>query len=91
MARTRPPDSVTFVPRVTLSLLVAVAVFLVITGLYLLPVLLEPPPPGAIPDYMAERVRARLDGKVLWLATASLAVVTIMGFAGWLPGMQRRP
>jgi hypothetical protein len=91
MPRTAPRDAITFVPRATISLVIAAAVFLLLTGLYALPAMLETPPPGAIADYTAERVRARLDGNVFWLAATSLVVVTALGLAGWLPGMRRRP
>jgi hypothetical protein len=37
--------------------------------------MLETPPPGAIPDWTAERVKARLAGKVHWIFAGSALVV----------------
>jgi hypothetical protein len=63
---------------VTLALLAGLALFALATFLYCLPVLLETPPPGAIPDYTAERVRAHLAGKVHWLLAGSYLVVAFV-------------
>ena len=54
------------------------------------PVLLEPPPPGAIADYQKERVVARLDGKVRYFLVGSFLGVTLLSIRGWLPGTGRR-
>ncbi len=63
-----------FRPRVTLALLGGVVLFVISSALYALPALLETPPPGAIADYTEERVRARLEGKALWLLAGSLVL-----------------
>ncbi len=63
----------------TLSLAVGFLLFLLSAGLYALPVLLEPAPPGAIPDYHKERVRERMHGKVLWFLAGSLLSATLVG------------
>lgn len=78
MRRSRPDDRdpFRFAPRVTLTLLGGLAIFLLISLLYVLPVLFEPLPPGAIPDYRRERVAARLEGKVIYLLVGSLLVAT---------------
>lgn len=65
-------------PRVTLALFAGLALFVLVAMLYSLPVLLETPPPGAIPDYTAERVRAHLSGKVHWLLGGSFLVVAVL-------------
>ena len=69
------PRPARFVPRATLTLLAAVALFFAVTFLYSLPALLEEPPPGAIPDWHAERVKARLAGKVHWIFGGCVLVV----------------
>jgi hypothetical protein len=68
-----------FVPRVALLMAGGFLLFLLSTGLYVLPVLNEPAPPGAIADYHAERVRARLEGKVVWFLAGSLAGAALLG------------
>jgi hypothetical protein len=40
--------------------------------------MLETPPPGAIPDWTAERIRAHLAGKVHWIFAGSAAVVALI-------------
>ena len=79
MRKTLPQDRdlARFVPRIALSLAGGFLLFLLSAGLYVMPVLLEEPPPGAIPDYHKERVRARLEGKVLWFLAGSMIVVTL--------------
>ena len=72
----REPSS--FFPRVTLSLLGGFLLFLLSAGLYVLPVLLEPAPPGAIPDYHQERVRARMQGKVHWFLVGSFLCAALV-------------
>jgi len=81
MPRGRPDDHdlARFVPRITLLLLSGFVLFLLSTGLYLWPVLHEPAPPGAIPDYYKERIRARLEGKVIWFLAGSMITVTLIG------------
>jgi hypothetical protein len=92
VARGKPEDRdlARFAPRVTLTLLAGFAVFLLAAGLYVLPVLLEPVPPGAIPDYRKERVIARLDGKVPYFLLGSFVGMTLLSIRGWLPGTRRR-
>ncbi len=68
-----------FVPRVALLLVAAFLIFTASAGLYVLPVLREPAPPGAIEDYYAERVRARLSGKVPWFLVGSFAAAALLG------------
>ncbi len=68
-------------PRATIFLLIAFVLFIAISMLYVLPTLLEPPPPGAIADYTRERVIARMEGKVMIFAT--IAVVVSGAFAAW--------
>ena len=68
-------------PRITLAILAGFALFIVLTLLYALPVLLETPPRGAVPDYMLERVQAHLHGKVTWLLAAAFTIVG--AFAAW--------
>ncbi len=88
----RPDDSDLgrFAPRVTLTLLAAFGVFLLTAGLYVLPVLLEPAPPGAIADWHRERVAARLHGKVRYFLFGSFLGVTLLSIRGLLPGTARR-
>jgi hypothetical protein len=69
---------VRFVPRATLALLATVVLFFAAIFLYSLPVMLEEPPPGAIPDWTAERVRAHLAGKVHWIFAGSAVVVAVI-------------
>jgi hypothetical protein len=71
---------VRFVPRATLALLATVALFCAAIFLYSLPVMLEEPPPGAIPDWTAERVRAHLAGKVHWIFAGSALVVSAVAW-----------
>ena len=59
---------------------------MVVALLWVLPVLLEEPPPGAIQDWRAERVRAVLAGKALYLLVASILTAAVLGIRGWLPG-----
>ena len=67
-----------FFPRIAISLLSGFIVFLVVTGLYVLPVLRQDPPPGAIADWHKEQVMARLEGKVLWFLAGSMISVTLL-------------
>ena len=92
VARGKPGDEdlARFAPRVTLTLLAGFAIFLISAGLYVLPALLEPVPPGAIPDYRKERVIARLDGKVPYFLLGSFVGATLLSIRGWLPGTSRR-
>lgn len=64
-----------FMPRATLALVATLVLFFVATFLYSLPVMLETPPPGAIPDWLAERIKAHLAGKVHWIFAGSALVV----------------
>lgn len=65
-------------PRISLLVAAGFALFLLSAGLYVLPVLREAPPPGAIADYQKERVRARLEGKVLYFLAGSMVTVTLL-------------
>ena len=71
-------------PRITLLLVAGLALFTLSAGLYVLPVLREPVPVGAIPDYVKERVAARLEGKLPWFLAGSMLTVGILytWFAG---------
>ena len=62
----------------TLSLAAGFLLFLLASGLYVLPVLLEPAPPGAIVDYHKERVRARMEGKVIWFLVGSFMCTALV-------------
>lgn len=96
MQRRQPSeaDLASFVPRITLTLVGALALFAAASFLYaVLPVWLETPPAGAIPDYMRERVMARMEGKVLLLFAASLlasAALVIRLTASSRPGRSSR-
>jgi hypothetical protein len=82
----RDQDLARFAPRLTVTLLAGFALFLVLSALWTLPVLIEPAPPGAIPDYMRERVMARLDGVVGWLFGGSMLIAAFASIRGLLPG-----
>jgi hypothetical protein len=84
--RTHDRDATAFAPRITLTLLFGLVIFLAVALLWVLPVLLEEPPPGAIQDWRLERVRALLAGKALYLLVASLLAAAALGARGWLPG-----
>jgi len=71
------------VPRATLILAGGFALFLVVALLYSIPVYLEPLPAGATPDYLAERVRARLEGKTLIFLALSILAVAAVGSRSW--------
>jgi hypothetical protein len=79
-----------FVPRVTLTVLSGLAVFLLSAGIYVLPVLLEPAPPGAIADWHKERVIARMEGKVPYFLLGSFLGVALLSIRGLLPGVSPR-
>lgn len=66
-----------FVPRFTLFILAGLVLFVLLAMLYALPVMLEEPPPGASPDYVQERVRARLDGKSGWIMVGAFGIVAV--------------
>ena len=68
-----------FVPRVALLVMTGFGLFVLSAGLYVLPVLTAPAPPGAIADYTAERVRARLEGKVPAFLLGSFAAAALLG------------
>ncbi len=92
MRRGRPDDReiTVFIPRITIVLAFGFALFLLVALLYVLPVLLEAPPPGATPGYTKERVMAHLEGKVLWMMIGSFFAVAMLGARGILPGTGRR-
>ncbi|MFQ5699937.1 MAG: hypothetical protein ACE5IL_16870 [Myxococcota bacterium] len=77
-------------PRITLTLLLGTVIFLISAGVWIWPVLMQDPPPGAIADWTVERVRARLDGVVLWLILGAFVAAAVVVARGWLPGMRRR-
>jgi hypothetical protein len=91
--RAEDRDPTAFAPRVTVTLLCGLVIFLGAALLYILPVLLEEAPPGAIQDWTEERVRARLAGKTLYLLVGSFLAAAVLGTRGWLPGTGggRRP
>ena len=91
--RPRPADNhdlATFAPRVTGLILFGLLLSLLSAGLYVLPVLLEEAPAGAIPDYFEQRVQARLRGKLPWFLAGSFLTVAWLSTRGWLPGSKRR-
>jgi hypothetical protein len=88
--RAHDRDLAGFAPRVTIMVLGSLLLFTLLAGLYVLPVLLEPPPPGAIPDYTQQRVMAQLEGKTLWILCASFLSVAGLAIRGILPGTGRR-
>ena len=92
MEKGRPHDRdlAAFAPRITIMVLASMLLFTLLAGLYVLPVLLEPPPLGAIPDYTQQRVMARLEGKTLWLLCASFLTIAGLAIRGILPGTRRR-
>ena len=67
-----------FVPRFTLFLVAGFALTALLAMLYALPVMLETPPPGASPDYIQERVRAHVEGKVSWIMVGSFGIVAVV-------------
>ena len=83
-------DLARFAPRLTVTLLFGFALFAVASLLWALPVLLESPPPGAIPDYVRERVMARLEGVVGWIFGASMLLAAFASIRGLLPGTRPR-
>ena len=83
MTRSPPPRSPLFVPRFTLILVATFALFVLLAMLYSLPVMMETPPPNASPDYVQERVRAHLEGKITWLFLAAFGIVAAVA-SRWL-------
>lgn len=77
------PDSKRFIPRTTLIVAGAFAIFFALSLLYSLPVLLAPVPADATPDYLAERVRDRLNGTVPWFLGISMITAAAVG-ARWM-------
>lgn len=63
----------------TLVIIGGFALFIVLAMLYSMPVILEQPPAGAGPDYITERVRAHLHGKVSWILIASFLIAGFIG------------
>lgn len=88
--RPRDQDLARFAPRLTVTLVAGFLLFALASLLWALPVLLETPPPGAIPDYVRERVMARLDGVVVWLFAGSMLIAAFASIRGLLPGTRRR-
>lgn len=83
-------EAASFAPRVTVLIAIGLLLSLCSAGLYVLPVLMEPSPAGAIPDYFEQRVRARLEGKLFWFVAISFLAVAAFSFRGWLPRIGRR-
>lgn len=79
-----------FAPRVTVMLICGFLLFLASALLYSLPVMLEPPPPGAIADWHREQVQAHLQGKVFYFLVPSFVVAALLGAWGYLPFTRRR-
>ena len=73
-----PVPSTRFIPRITLTLLLGFGIFIASALLYVLPILVEPQPAGAIRDYTKERVTARLEGKARWFLGGSLIAATLL-------------
>lgn len=92
MRRGRPddPELARFAPRVTIMLVAGFLLFLLSTLVYVSPILLETPPPGAVTDWHEQRVRAHLEGKVLYFLFPSFAIAALLGARSWLPGTRRR-
>ena len=93
MSRRAPDDRDLgrFLPRVTIAVLAGFALFAVLALGYALPDCWSEPPPGAIPDYCQERVKARLEGKVTWMLAGSFLTVAALAIRGILPGTGPRP
>ena len=72
-----------FVPRFTLVLVAGFALFVLLAMLYSLPVMFETPPPHASPDYIQERVRAHLEGKITWIMVAAFGIAAAIA-SRWL-------
>ncbi|MBW2279512.1 MAG: hypothetical protein JRG76_04755 [Deltaproteobacteria bacterium] len=83
-------DLARFAPRLTITILAGFALFVAACALWVLPALLETPPPGAIPDYTRERVMAKLDGMVMPLFTGSMLIAALASIRGLIPGTGRR-
>ncbi len=83
-------DLASFAPRLTVTILAGFAFFGVASALWVLPALMETPPPGAIADYTKERVMARLDGAVAPLFAGSMLAAAFASIRGLLPGTRRR-
>lgn len=77
------PGSDRFVPRATLIIAGGFLLFFAVSLLYALPILLEPVPAGATPDYLAERVRARLEGKTFIMLALSILAAAFLGSRWW--------
>jgi cell shape-determining protein MreD len=89
-APSRERDLARFAPRITVTLIAGFAIFMLAALVYVLPVLLDTPPPGAVEDYQRERVMARLEGRLPWLIAGSFLAATLLSIRGWLPGTGRR-
>ena len=83
MPKAPPPRSPTFVPHFTLVLLAGFALFVLLAMLYSLPVIFQTPPPNASPDFIQERVRAHLEGKISWIMLAAFGIVAAVA-SRWL-------
>jgi hypothetical protein len=77
------PDMVRFVPRLTLILLLGFVVSIGAMWLYVLPVLNQAPPPGAVPEWQDEQIKQRLRGKVHWFLLGSYGAVAALGIS-WM-------
>ncbi len=83
-------DLARFAPRIAVTVLAGFALFLVASMVWVLPTMMETPPPGAIPDYTKERVMARLTGAVAPLFTGSMLIAAFASIRGLIPGTRRR-
>lgn len=68
-----------FLPRVTLMMAGGVAIAALSLALYAMPAVTAPVPAGAVVDYRAERVRARLEGVVPWFVAGSFLTSALIG------------
>jgi hypothetical protein len=70
----------TFKPRVTLVLVLALAIFFVLALIVAAPAVFEPLPADAPPDALAGHVKARLAGKTGWLFALSVLLAGLTQF-----------
>jgi hypothetical protein len=75
--------SPSFVPRFTLLLAGSVAMFFALSLLYSLPVIQQPIPEGAPPDFITEQVRQHMAGKVIPFFMVSLLVTALLVARPW--------
>ena len=75
--------SPSFVPRFTLLLAGSVAMFFALSLLYSCPVIQQPIPVDAPPDYVAEQVRQHMAGKVIPIFMISILVTALLVVRPW--------